>query len=93
MAIDGGGPAQRGKLDVVVGLQVGLDGEMEFSVASKRFQHRQYGIDFGDHVDQLRNLDVEQVEVQSQEEVVASWCFVQCSQLHAGRIGGEAHLV
>ena len=86
-------PRKRLHLGLVIGVEEGLGGEVEVGSAVEVFEHRHEGVDGRYHVDEFVNLYVEQVEVESHEEVAGSWRLVDGRELHGGGLADEAYLV
>ena len=66
---------------------------MEVALALESREHRHEGVDSGHHVEQLVNLDIQQMEVKTDEEVVDTRRLIHTRQFHAGSTAGETNLV
>ena len=93
LAFDVGSGTQRRDLGLVVRLEVGLSTDVELGLSVEGLQHGHQRVDIRNHMQQVINLHIQQMEVHSQEQVVLAWRLVHGRELHLGGFVGETDLL
>ena len=66
---------------------------MELSASIKRFQHRENRIHIGHHMNQLLDVDIQQMEIKTCEQMIATVATIKRRELHFGSFRGKTNLL